>query len=176
MKDKSKLTAIILVIATILVVLISFIFDNKENKNQVSDISIVSNYSNFYTVNSCLYRTISYASSKDSESLFLVLDDNYKKENNITKENVLNLFNDIGEDYTFISKIMYYQEINDNITKYYVSGQAQLNQIYDDSVTNKVPYNDMYFIVYMDSSNKTFSIEPYTSELFLKLGGDNNEK
>ena len=176
MKDKSKLTAIILVIITIVVVIVSLIFDNKEKNDIVSDINIVSNYSNFYTVNSCLYRTISYISSTDSESLFMVLDDNYKKDNNITQENVLTLFNNVEENYTFVSKKMYYQTINDNITKYYVYGQAQLNQIYDDNITNKVPHTDMYFIVYMDNSNKTFSIEPYTSELFLKLGGDNNEK
>lgn len=176
MEDKSKLTAIILVIVTIIVVAVSFIFDKIEEKEEVNDINIVTNYSNFYTVNSCLYRTITYISYKDSESLFLVLDDNYKNKNNITKENALSLFNNIVEDSTFVSKKMYYQKINDNITKYYVYGQVQLNQIYDGDVTNKVSHTDMYFIVYMDTSSKTFSVEPYTSDLFSKLGGDNNEE
>lgn len=175
MKDKSKLTALILGIITIIVVVISFITKANE-ESEVEDISIVTNYSNFYTVESCLYRTINYISSNDKESLYLVLNDNYKKENNILQENVLNLFSSVEENSTFISKKMYYQEINDNITKYYVYGYVQKNQIFDDSETNKLEYKDMYFIVYMDKTNKTFSIEPYSREDFNSLGGDNNGK
>lgn len=176
MKDKSKLTAIILVVITILVVVLSFLFDKDKQDNKIEDIRIVSNYSNFYTVDSCLYRTINYISSKDSESLILILNDEYKKDNNITQENVLNLFSNIDEGSTFISKKMYYQKISDNITKYYVYGQVQANQIYDDFDMTEFSYNDMYFIVYMDTVNKTFSVEPYSSEMFLNLDGDTNEE
>ena len=94
MKDKSKLTAVILVIVTIIVVVISFL-TNKPEENKVGDINIVRNYSNFYTVDSCLYRTVTYISSNDKESLYLVMDENYKKENNITEENVMDLFSSI---------------------------------------------------------------------------------
>ena len=168
MKDKSKLTAVILVIVTIIVVVISFL-TNKPEENKVGDINIVRNYSNFYTVDSCLYRTVTYISSNDKESLYLVMDENYKKENNITEENVMDLFSSINENSTFLSRKMYYQEINDNITKYYVYGYAQQNQIFDDFETNKLAYTDMYFIVYMDTTNKTFSIEPYSKDLFDNL-------
>lgn len=174
MKDKSKLTAVILVIITIIVVAISF-FTGKSEENQVGDINIVTNYSNFYTVDSCLYRTITYMASNDKESLYLVLNDNYKKEKNITVDNVMGLFSSVEENSTFISRKMYYQGINDNITKYYVYGYVQQNQIFDDFETNKLASIDMYFVVYLDTTNKTFSIEPYSKELFEELGGDSNE-
>ncbi|MBQ9072529.1 MAG: hypothetical protein IJY25_05180 [Bacilli bacterium] len=174
MRDKSKLTAIILVIITIVVVVISF-FTKTSEQNQVGDINIVTNYSNFYTVDSCLYRTVTYMSSKDKESLYLILSDNYKKENNISEENVIDVIGTVGENSTFITKKMYYQDINDNITKYYVYGIIQENYLFEEETVKELEYIDKYFIVYLDTTNKTFSIEPYSKELFEKLGGDSNE-
>ena len=175
MKDKSKLTAIILVIITLVVVISSFIFDNKNSVDETGKIKIVTNYSNFYTVNSCVYRAINYISSNNKENLLLILNDSYKKEKKINETNILNVFESIGENSTFVPKKMYYQEINENITKYYVYGNVQQNQIFDDGYTNKLDYKEMYLIVYLDTNNKTFSIEPYSKELFTNIGGDNNE-
>lgn len=171
MKDKSKLTAIILVIITIVVVVVTAILNNKSNDDK--DINIVTNYSNFYTVNSCLYRVITYVADKDTDSLMLILDSKYKKENNVTSDNVLNLFNSVNSQSTFVSKKMYYQTLSSNITKYYVYGYIEENVIYDENSLNKPNRVEAYFIVYLDSTNKTFSIEPYSGELF--MGGDNNE-
>lgn len=172
MKDKSKLIAIILVIVTTIVVVVSFIIDSRKDKEN-NEINIVTNYSNFYTVNSCLYRVITYLSTKNIDDLMLVIDDKYKEENNITKENILSIFDSVEENSTFVSKKMYYQNLNDNITKYYVYGYIEKNQLYDGFATNKLQNKEMYFIVYIDSKNKIFSIEPYTGDIF--IGGDINE-
>lgn len=172
MKDNSKLTAVILVVITIVVVIGTFIFNNVNKNKQDSEIKIVTNYSNFYTVNSCLYRVITYLNSNDRESLMLILDNNYKSENGVNIDNVTNLFGNIEEDSTFVSDKMYYQEINENITKYYVSGHIEKNQLYDDDYTNKLESRQAYFIVYLDSTNKTFSIEPYTGEIFINGGAN----
>lgn len=172
MKDKSKLIAIILVVITILVVVLTNIF-NKDEQQKDNKIEIVTNYSNFYTVDSCLYRTITYIASKDSESLLSVISNNYKKENNINVNNVLNIFSAIEEDSIFISKKMYYEKINNNITKYYVFGHVEKNQIVDDEIALEKEYENQYFIVYLDTTNKTFAIEPYSGELF--IGGEINE-
>lgn len=171
MKDKSKLIAIVLVIITILVVVLTNIFNKEEQ--QENKIEIVTNYSNFYTVDSCLYRTITYIASKDSESLLYILSNDYKKEKNIDSSNIFSLFSSIEEDSIFISKKMYYEKINNNITKYYVYGQIEKNQIIDDELTLENSYIDQYFIVYLDTSNKTFSVEPYDGDIF--IGGENNE-
>lgn len=174
-KDKSKLIAIILVIVTIVVVILSNVFEKKDTKDVTDKISILSDYTDFYTVDSCLYRTITYISAADKKSLLLVLSENYKVENNIDETNVMNVFGKIEENSTFISRKMYYQNISENITKYYVYGYIQLNQIFDDFETNQLNTKDMYFVVYMDKTNKTFSIEPITKDIFLNLGGDSNE-
>ena len=172
MKDKSKLVAIILVIITILVVVLTNLL-NKDGEQKENKIEIVTNYSNFYTVDSCLYRTITYIASRDNQSLLSVISDNYKKENNIDTNNVLNVFSEIEEDSIFISKKMYYEKINNNITKYYVYGHTEKNQILDDEITLNNEYKEQYFIVYLDTTNKTFAIEPYSGELF--IGGEINE-
>ncbi len=168
MKDKSKLTAIILVIITIIVVIVSFIF-NKSDKEVVDNKpTIVTNYSNFYTVNSCLYRVITYLSAKDTDSLMLVIDDDYKKENKVTKDSITDLFPSVEGDSTFVSKKMYYQQLNNNITKYYVYGIIEKNEFFEDYSTNNSNNIETYFIVYLDSTSKTFSIEPYSGDLFLE--------
>lgn len=172
MKDKYKLVAIILVIITILVVVLTNLF-NKDDKQLENKIEIVTNYSNFYTVDSCLYRTITYIASKDSQSLLSILSSNYKKENNIDSSNILSLFNSIEEDSVFISKKMYYEKINNNISKYYVYGLVEKNQIIDDALTVDNQYTNQYFIVYLDTINKTFAVEPYDGSIF--IGGENNE-
>ena len=172
MRDKSKLLAIILVIITILVVVLTNIF-NKDNKEEKQKIEIVTNYSNFYTVDSCLYRTITYITAGDKKSVLALLSNKYKKENNINSSNVMDLFKSIEEDSIFVSKKMYYEEINSNIIKYYVYGHIEKNQILDDEFTQKREYKESYFIVYLDTTNKTFSVEPYDGDVF--IGGEINE-
>ncbi len=170
MKDKSKFVAIILVIITIAVLIISTIF-RKDDKEE-NEIKIVTNYSNFYTVNSCLYRVVTYLYDKDINSLMLLLSDDYKKENNVTEENVLNLFNNIDVDSTFESRKMYYEQLTKNITKYYVYGRIS-SQMFEEEYESNPEYNDAYFIVYLDTDKKIFSIEPYDGKIF--IGGDNIE-
>jgi len=166
MKDKSRLVAVGLVIIAIVVVIINVVFNDTEEKKTEENIQIVLNYSNFYTVNSCLYRTINYISQKDKKSLLLILSENYKKNNNINIENVINLFPEIDNDSNFKSTKMYYERISNNLTKYYVSGNIEKNQIYDDDIVLDAQFKEMFFIVYLDSKNKTFSIEPYDGSLF----------
>lgn len=171
MKDKSKILAIVLVIITILVVILSSIYDN--NKKQENDINIVTNYSNFYTVSSCIYRTMTYVESKDNNSLYLIVSDDYKKKNKIEKSNVIDLFPTLELNSTFVPKKMYYEILNDNITKYYVYGYVEKEELYEDGQINTSDKLDIYFIVYLDSNNKTFSLEPYSGEIF--IGGDIDE-
>lgn len=172
MRDKKNLIAIVLVIITVLVVIISYFFNNEDKEKNI-EIKIVTNYSDFYTVNSCIHRTVGYLSQKDSDSVYYVLNEKYKKENNINKNEVLNIFDSVDENSTFVSKKMYYEEISENLVKYYIEGYIEQNIIYDeyDFVDNSNLNN--YFIVYLDRDNKTFSVEPYNGEFF--KSGDLNE-
>ena len=170
-KDRSKLLAIFLVIVTIAVVVLSFMI-KKENFED-SKIKIVTNPSEFFTVNSCIYRVTTYAFKKDTDSLIKVLDENYKKKNNINRENVLDKFLKLDEDSTFVSKKMYYKELNSNVKKYYVYGVIEENKIHDYTEITNSNVEDMYFVVNIDSKQKIFSIEPYSGELF--MDGEKNE-
>ena len=170
MKDNSKLVAIILVIVTIVVVILSMIFGSSNNKNKASDIEIVTNYSDFYTVNSCLYRVTTYITTKDTKSLITILDNKYKNKNNINESNVLDSFGDVEIDSTFVSRKMYFQKINSNITKYYVYGTIEKNEFENENYSTAQERVDSYFIVYLDSTNKTFSVEPYSKDLFEDIG------
>lgn len=167
MKDNSKLTAIILAILTVIVVIGTFIYNKNNKSTEENKIDIVTNYSDFYTVNSCLYRVITYLGKKDTDSMEKVLYDGYKKPKNINSENLISLFPKVDSDSTFTSMKMYYEKVNSNITKYYVYGRIYKNQVVDEEIPNKQDYLDSYFIVYLDSSNKTFSIEPYSGEIFI---------
>lgn len=168
MKDKSKLIALVLSILAIVVVIVTFIVDNNKNNKENNDILIVTNASNFYTVNSCLYRTITYISSNDEESLLLLLPEEYKENNKITQDNVMDLFFDVTETSTFVSEKMYYEYVSENVNKYYVKGYVQENQLFDDELLVKQDYETVYFIVYLDSNENIFSIEPYDGKIFME--------
>ena len=103
MKDNSKYIAIVLAILAIIVIAIS-LFKKEDNKNENFEPLIVTNASNFYTVNSCLYRVTNYIAEKDLDSLQLVINDEYKKQNKITTKNILDLFFDVEVGSTFVSE------------------------------------------------------------------------
>lgn len=175
MLKKLDIKVVLLVVVTLLVVIISYIFNSKQEIQDTKKM-IVTNYSNFYTVDSCLYRFSTYLAEKNNENIWLILSDNYKKNNNINKDNILNIFENIDLDSTFVSKKMYYENISDSVTKYYVYGYIQKNQILDDDYIEKIEKRDIYYIVYIDNYNQTFSVEPYDGEIFNQnLDGENYE-
>ena len=156
MENKQTKIAIILVIITIIVVCVSYFTTKKELKEEEKNIEIVTNYSNFYTVNSCLYRVTTYLFSKNKDDMYLVLSDEYKKENKITKNNVLEVFPNITEKSTFDSRKMYYEVIDENIKKYYVEGVFTKNQIFDDNALIDLSEDKYYYIVYIDTLYNIF--------------------
>ena len=171
MKDKSNLLAILLVIITVVVLILTSVFGKKEDVVK-KDIRIVTNYSNFYTVNSCLYRTITYINSGDTESLLLVLTDQYKKDNNIDESNVLSIFANIENNSSFNPQKMYYENLNKNITKYYVYGYIEEDILTEDVEISNPNKKTAYFIVYLDTAKEIFSVEPYSGDIFLEGDAD----
>ena len=172
MRDKKKLTAIILALLAIIVLIISLVSKSKLTEEK-EKLSIVTNASNFYTVNSCLYRLTTYISTKDANSLLLLLNDDYKEKNKITKDNVFDIFPVANETDTFVSNKMYYVQLTKDITKYYVSGHIEQNILFDGEVISENGKEQVYFIVYLNSKDKIFSVEPYDGEIFSE--GDINE-
>lgn len=138
------------------------IFGGKKNNN---DIEIVTSTSKFYTVSNCVYRYITYLQSKDVDSLILLLDNSYKKSNNISKENVLDKLDKLDSTYNFEGRKMYQQEINENTTKYYVYGYLR-----EENINNDGNKQDFYIVVTLNTKDKTFSITPYDGEIFINGG------
>ena len=163
------LLAIIVATLAISVLVVSFI--TGKNNKKTNNIEIVTNYNDFYTVDSCIYRIITYINSNNNDNLLLVLNDKYKKENNIT--GISDLMLDIPDNGSFISKKMYYENINDNVKKYYVYGYILPNIMDLDTTEAKEEQKEIYFIVYMDEKNLTFSFEPYDGKVF--IGGELDE-
>ena len=170
-EDKTKLLAIGLAILTIAVIIISF--TTKQDKKVDHYKFILKQPSEFFTVNSCLYRTVTYVSKKDTDSLLKTLDNSYKKKNKIDKDNVLSIFPNITGEVTFVSKKMYYEKVNNNVKKYYVKGLIKKNEIHDFNIVEKEPEEYLYYIVVLDSSKQLFSVEPYDGKIF--MDGDENE-
>ena len=166
----NKVKVGILVVITILVVSISYILSIKDDKES-QGYSIVSSYNTFFTVDYCASKYISYLSNKDIDKLTLILNENYKKENKINKDNIFEFIEKLSDkQYLFSSRKMYEEKISDNITKYYVKGYIVEDVLLEDDyiAPRKIEY---YLIVYLDSVNQTFSIEPYNGKIFK---GDNN--
>ena len=170
-EDKSKLLAIVLALVTIIVIVVSIFLKKENNEDNIKNAHVLNNPSQFFTVNSCLYRTITYAYKKDSDSLIKILDSGYKQNNKVNLDNVLTVFPTIKQDSTFVSKKMYYKEISKSLIKYY--GEIRPNIIHDYTPVEEVETEDVYFIVNLDSSKQIFSVEPYDGKIFME--GEKNE-
>ena len=164
-KDKNKLIIILAVLA-IIIPIVSYLIGS--SKKTVDDIKIVTDYNDFYTVNSCLNRFNSYLNDGAVDSVIVSLSSDYKKNNNITKENVLSNITETLENSNIVSKKMYYQNITESLKKFYTSSELVVEDF--DGIKQR---KTVYYIVYIDSKNKTFAIEPYNGEVF--LGGEYNE-
>ena len=138
-------------------------FGNKTlNKNkEVSKINLLNDYSRFFTVNSCIYKYISYLQSKDIDSLMKVLDVNYIMNNNINSNNIFDNLGRLDGNYSFITKKVYYEKISDTYFKYYVYGQLKKDII--DENNEKI---DKYYIVNIDNDKGVFNIFPYEGDIF----------
>lgn len=158
----------LLVIVTICVIIFGIISNiNKNNDEEKNEISVVTNYSDFYTVDGCINRFVTALSSKDTDSLLKQLTRTYKKENNIDKNNVVNVLGNI-EATSFNTEAMYYEIVNDNVNKYYVKGTLIKETLDDNMNINKQELSIYYLIVYLDNKKDTFSVEPYDGKNFIE--------
>ena len=68
---------------------------------------------------------------------------------------------------------MYYEDINDSVKKFYAYGYIEANQIFDDVSVDELDRTYTYFVVYLDTESKIFTVEPYAGNIFLE--GDIDE-
>lgn len=135
--------------------------DDISNLTDKESYNIVNNYNDFYTVNSCVYRYLTYLQSKNVDSLLKVLNEDFINSNGINESNIFNYLTFYEGNLNFSSKKMYEEKVNSNITKYYVYGYVEKDVL--DSFPEQI---EAYFIVMLDEEEKIFSIQPYNGEIF----------
>lgn len=123
--------------------------------------TIVTNYNKFYTVNSCVYRYLSYLQGNDASSLLKVLDDDFVSKNSLNESNVYNYLTAYDGNVNFNSRKMYEEKISNDITMYYVYGYVERDIM--DSFPEQI---DAYYIVKLDEKNQVFTIQPYNGDIF----------
>lgn len=166
MKEKN-LKIVWLVSIFVLLFLFAIYLININKDDMSSDVSnsknyeIVSNYGDFYTVNSCVYRYLTYVQSSNTSALLKVLDDDYVSKNGINSANIYNYLTKYDGNVNFSSQKMYVEKVSKNIYKYYVYGYVEKDIM--DSFPEKY---DAYFIVILDKKENIFTIEPYNGEIF----------
>lgn len=167
---KLKNFIVILIIILILIIgiigLLVYKTQNKEeneinNNTQIEEISKimrVDNASMFFTVENCINKYLTYLYNKDADIIFNLLDENYKTELGISKQNVLQYVEELNGIYTFSAKDMYYEK-NGDIQKYYVTGEIAADGLIEIvSESSSIKFN---ITVILDMSNNTFTVIPY---------------
>lgn len=122
---------------------------------------IVKDETRYYTVSNAISKYASYINAKDKESILTILDDDYKKNNNINDDNVLDIVGNFDKNISIMPSYMCSRKRNDKITQYIFN--ASINDTKGEQITTK------NYSVYLDSENMIFSVEEVTSEY---LGGN----
>ena len=185
-----KIKYLIGITVIIIIVIITIILANKKNReinseayhhNEITEegkayvekrttLHDVDNTQDFFTAMSCVnqyYGALNQSvwSTQDSEeittevkksyakNIYNLLSSNYIDENKITESNVLNYVDNINENVFCIPLKMKMLISKDNYTKKYIVYGIQEN------MQNEY-IKDFYTIIYIDTNNETFSVEP----------------
>ena len=162
-KNNLFLLIVVIILSIILVLLFNINTNNSKSNNDKNhdNYILLKDYSRFFTINSCIYKYISYLSGNNSEDLLSVLDKDYVEKNNIDVNNVYEHLDKLNGNYTFKSKKIYYKKINDNYITYYVYGY-----LIEDILNKEGEKQEKYYIVNLDIKNQLFSISPYDGSIF----------
>ena len=160
-KDNYIISIIIIILLISISVVLYYKNDEEHNAKEETNIVLLKDYSRFFTVNSCIYKYISYLSSDSISDIINILDENFVKSNNINENNLHDYIPKLSGSYTFKSKRVYYEEINKNFITYYVYGV-----LIEEFIDYEQLKEEQYYIVNMDLKNQTFSITPYDGSIF----------
>lgn len=163
--NKKENYVLLIIILVISVCILALLYLNDEDDeislNEEIKYKLVDDYSAFFTVNSCIYKYITYLSSNKTDDLINVLDKEYVLSNNIDSNNIYNYVNKLSGNYSFKAKKMYYQISDEKIEKYFVYGY-----LIEETIDGVVSNQDYYLIVNLDTENQLFSIAPYNGQIF----------
>lgn len=163
-KKNDNYILLIIIIVILLAIVGIFYFTEKEEtiiEEKKINYILLNDYSRFFTVNSCVYKYITFITNKSSDDLLNVLNKDYVSKNNINIDNIYNYVGNLTGNYNFKSKKIYYQIISKDYIKYYVYGA-----LIKDSLDGNGDKLDYYVIIDLDLKNQLFSVTPYDGKIF----------
>ena len=201
-----KYKKVIFVIELILIIfLLTFLISLKNNSKDIykaafeeepeieqenidyNSIKMVSDNSIIPTIENCINKYMSYVVENDKETIFNILDDNYKINNNINKPRDINDFTNYEKEKNIKIREIYVKNDSSNIEKYYIriSVRDVTKTAYKDmgkDIVEELSYYDVaiedsksniesdeYIIVKLDYENNIYTVEPTNEGQFKSI-------
>ncbi len=164
-KQKNILEIILIIILVIVVLLVNIIvevLDAKKEQEESNKTILVQDNSRYFTVLGCAKKFLVEISKQDKENIILLLDTEYKNENNITTDNVLEYIPELSTTniYDYVGSYMYQHTVSKNVTTFYLKGKIA-NYVLDDATT----YIDYDLTITLYENTFTFTVKPGIGDL-----------
>ena len=135
-----KFKIIIILIQVIIILLLSMLMlmQKGNNNSEVSveeerehisygQVTVLNEETMAFSVNSCINKYLTYLAEKNEQVILNLLDENYKTNNNITEDNVIEKIGSFNRYQILEIKEIYCENETENIKKYYVYGKIRDN-------------------------------------------------
>jgi len=133
--------------------------DSDQDKEEIIttiEFSKVSDYNIFFNINNYINNFYSLLTNDDYDKILYLLNEKYIASNNINASNVSSILNSKYTEVTYVSRQMY-EKSTANFSYYFVKGDVQN---YDNISQMLTEEENIYFLIVVDSKNKTYSIMP----------------
>ena len=165
--NKTTKIEVVIIILLIAVFGISLIYAKTTERRAEEEtinttVTALSDVNRFFTIDSAISKYFSYVTSKNSESILKILDEDYIERNNITSSNIYNFVGNYDANIKTSLEEAYQISSYNNIYKYYVKVALKLETLYDSTLQEYA-----YYIVTINENELTFAIEPISEILYL---------
>ncbi len=165
-EDQRKVLLIWFFILIFLIVAVSMfaryriksMFNDEVDKQYIK----VTDYSRYYTVLNILDKYYTTIYNNNAEDVLKMLDEDYKKDKNLNKDNVLSTLKTNTSRTTYKGSLMCSKRLGKGHTSYLVSGNPV-------GVNVDKSYDDIFYEVELNENEMTFSIKEIDASQF---GGD----
>ncbi len=176
-KEEKKVLSIwasVVVVLVVVLLILNHFFPIKtlinslygKNTEIINKYTIIGDYSRYSTVSGALQKYYSFVNAKDYDSVIKILNEEYVKDNKITKDNIEDFISFPDDKYvTFDPNIMYRKSLKEGVYSYIMDGEIEERDTGD--VLGKT-----YYQVILDGNTFLFSVKPLTEE---EYGGLKNE-
>jgi hypothetical protein len=162
-EDQRKVLMMWFFLLIFLIGLVVLIANNKIKKRVVDEkyktYVVVRDYSRYYTITNILDKYYTTIYNKNYESVIKMLDADYVKDNNITKDNLEDFIKTYDARTTYQGSLMCSKRLGKGYTSYYVSGEVVGANSY------KI-YDTKYYEVLLNENQVTFTVKEIDSNQF----------